>query len=1027
MSKISTWSTTADDNNSAVPDGWAESMLPSGVNNTAREGMAQTRVVWNDKEWFEVGDGNGATVVTRTSNTTCTIPTDVTATHHVGRRVKIVAANTGTIYSHISVTNYSAPNTTVTFASGTISSSDSTISLYLGSPYVNPAIPVVDEDAMGSDSAILPPSQQSVKAFVESGTSILTNKRLNSPKINEDVVMSSTSTELNLLDGATVTTAEINYNDTGSSVGTVVASKTVTADANKDVSSFRNITLTGELDAGSLDVSGNADIDGTLETDGLSLNGTTITATGAELNYTDGVTSAIQTQLDAKVVKASNLSDVASASTSRTNLGLGSISTQASNSVSITGGSITGMGSPSGNTDVANKSYVDQAIAGLRDRTVAECASTANVNLSNALEAGDAIDGITLVEGDRVLIKDNTDATENGLYLAVGSGAGAASRDPEHDSISELSGGMIVVNQGSANDNKIFLCTTDSDGSIGSTNIVYTVITPSNSGTVESVGITQSGSEFTIGSTPVTTSGNITLNVNRISATKIGANTNISDTEYGYLNGVTSAIQTQLNTVPIANLDIDGGTDIGEDLTTSDLIVVDNGAGGTNRKSALSRVNTLVQTTGGFPLTALDIDGGTDIGEDIVDADLFIIDNGAGGTNRKTAASRLKTYIGSGTTLVGSTNNTVATVSGANALVGEANLTFDGEVLKVLGDPSTVITQPYNLQLENDTDGATSGDAKTGILFRASYNDTTATDLAGITAGKENTSNGEYGSFISLNTRTNGVNEITERMRIDSAGKVGIGTTGSGGASTGKVSVSYGSGGTMPQTLTADNSYIALGNNEYGDTSTPNGKAMIAFGYTGGTTRTHAPAYIGYEEVLNSGYTKGNLTFYTRDATTDSAPSKAMQINTAGIVTKPLQPAFKIWQSGALSVADGHTLFSTNTTEINDQNSDISGATFTAPVDGFYYMSAYITYESIGSGDTDTIEDQFIFSNGTEVIDRYGKLNTARSAGGYCLSHGSVVSYMDASDTVYCKHNDGGTLAVHPTQSVSHFEGYLLG
>ena len=47
--------------------------------------------------------------------------------------------------------------------------------------------------------------------------------------------------------------------------------------------------------------------------------------------------------------------------------------------------------------------------------------------------------------------------------------------------------------------------------------------------------------------------------------------------------------------VPIADLDIDGGTDIGADLTTSDLIVVDDGAGGTNRKAALSRVVTLVQ------------------------------------------------------------------------------------------------------------------------------------------------------------------------------------------------------------------------------------------------------------------------------------------------------------------------------------------------------------------------------------------------------------------------------------------------
>ena len=47
-------------------------------------------------------------------------------------------------------------------------------------------------------------------------------------------------------------------------------------------------------------------------------------------------------------------------------------------------------------------------------------------------------------------------------------------------------------------------------------------------------------------------------------------------------------------TLPLAAIDIDGGTDIGEPLTTSDLIVVDNGAGGTNRKSALSRMVTLM-------------------------------------------------------------------------------------------------------------------------------------------------------------------------------------------------------------------------------------------------------------------------------------------------------------------------------------------------------------------------------------------------------------------------------------------------
>ena len=88
--------------------------------------------------------------------------------------------------------------------------------------------------------------------------------------------VTSTASELNILDGVTATTAELNYSDTGAAVGTVVASKVVTVDANKDVSSFRNITLTGELDAGSLDVSGDADIEVTLEADAITVNGTAL-------------------------------------------------------------------------------------------------------------------------------------------------------------------------------------------------------------------------------------------------------------------------------------------------------------------------------------------------------------------------------------------------------------------------------------------------------------------------------------------------------------------------------------------------------------------------------------------------------------------------------------------------------------------------------------------------------------------------------------------------------------------------------
>mgnify|MGYP007000095430 len=69
-------------------------------------------------------------------------------------------SNTGTIFGRISASAFSSPNTTLTFVfdSGTINSGDSTVDIYVGLTFVGPSSPVVDEDDMSSDSAILPPS-----------------------------------------------------------------------------------------------------------------------------------------------------------------------------------------------------------------------------------------------------------------------------------------------------------------------------------------------------------------------------------------------------------------------------------------------------------------------------------------------------------------------------------------------------------------------------------------------------------------------------------------------------------------------------------------------------------------------------------------------------------------------------------------------------------------------------------------------------------------------------------------------------
>ena len=95
--------------------------------------------------------------------------------------------------------------------------------------------------------------------------------------------VTSTTAELNILDGATVVVGEINALDLGSTaVGTAIASKAVILDSNKDYTGVRNFTITGELDAATLDISGDADIDGTLEADAITIAGVTLAETIAD-------------------------------------------------------------------------------------------------------------------------------------------------------------------------------------------------------------------------------------------------------------------------------------------------------------------------------------------------------------------------------------------------------------------------------------------------------------------------------------------------------------------------------------------------------------------------------------------------------------------------------------------------------------------------------------------------------------------------------------------------------------------------
>ena len=95
-----------------------------------------------------------------------------------------------------------------------------------------------------------------------------------------------------------------------------------------------------------------------------------------------------------------------------------------------------------------------------------------------------------------------------------------------------------------------------------------------------------------------------------------------------------------------AILNIEGLTDgTGITVVDGDLLALSDG--GTEKRITASQLKSYI---GGYDgdITTIDIDGGTDIGAALADADLLIVDDGAGGTNRKTAMSRVATYIQSG-------------------------------------------------------------------------------------------------------------------------------------------------------------------------------------------------------------------------------------------------------------------------------------------------------------------------------------------------------------------------------------------
>lgn len=165
---------------------------------------------------------------------------------------------------------------------------------------------------------------------------------------------------------------------------------------------------------------------------------------------------------------------------------------------------------PSSSSDVATKNYVDNSVAGIKWKESVRVATTANGALASAFANGQTVDGVTLVTGDRILIKNQTTGSENGIYIVNASGA--PTRATDADTGAEILQAAVWVQEGTTNADSGWVCTTNAPITINSTSLAFSQFNGGSSYTA-GAGLTLSGNQFNVGTA---SSGRIVVNADDI-------------------------------------------------------------------------------------------------------------------------------------------------------------------------------------------------------------------------------------------------------------------------------------------------------------------------------------------------------------------------------------------------------------------------------------------------------------------------------------------------------------------------------
>ncbi|MCM8710547.1 hypothetical protein M2651_05840 [Clostridium sp. SYSU_GA19001] len=283
------------------------------------------------------------------------------------------------------------------------------------------------------------------------------------------------------------------------SAGTITASLSGNASTATKLQTSRSISITGDATgSASFDGSANASIALTLANSGVTAGTYTKVTVDAKGRATAGTTL---TASDIPSLTASKISDFdTQVRTSR----LDQMAVPTAD-ISMNSKKITNLADPVNGTDAVNKNYVDAARAGLSVKDPVRVATTANITLSGT----QTIDGVAVVAGDRVLVKNQTTASQNGIYVVA---SGAWSRASDANTSSEVKAGLCVwVNEGTTNGDSRWVLTTNDTIILGTTSLTFTKDFQA-SDIIAGAGLTKSGNQLDV----VGTANRIIVNADNI-------------------------------------------------------------------------------------------------------------------------------------------------------------------------------------------------------------------------------------------------------------------------------------------------------------------------------------------------------------------------------------------------------------------------------------------------------------------------------------------------------------------------------